>query len=411
MISCRSKKKTSRRDIIKAILFIIAASSVLANYYFFAEERTTFTTKLISEKDALIIPESSKNQTDVLSVEQKIDENRNENNALIIPDRKNETDILVLVMGELGALEKWYNILKSIDATFSFIYASFDAQISQEQNAIYMENATFPFQVIFIPGTTWTQGRNILAEEAIRLEKKRGKEFSHWLFMDDDVVPLCYEECKTFYGDGSCWQNVFNFISSSKVPDNASTIYPQMDTTKDRYDGMKALSTPDALFAAFKREYVPYMLPYPNLREGYSQWMSQAALFCVMRTCLKSSVVNIPYIHLHNSLSRPYERGLILDQMKQIVKDNYVTDEFGFETCLSYTIHDIQQNLDSTEWVPVEESDKFSTLIPSPELTKCAPMKKRFETWKESVLSVEQKIDENRNENNALIIPESNRNN
>lgn len=87
--------------------------------------------------------------------------------------------------------------MKAVDASFSFIYASFDIQISQEQNATYMEDATFPFRAKFIPGTTWTQGRNMLAKEAVRLEKKRGKKFSHWSFMDDNIDAKCEDEMIT----------------------------------------------------------------------------------------------------------------------------------------------------------------------------------------------------------------------
>lgn len=308
-----------------------------------------------------------------------------ESHPLIIPDRKNETDILVMVMGQLKFLDKWYNILKSVDASISFVYASYDIQISQEQNATYLDDATFPFKAKFIPGTTWTQGRNMLAKEAVRLEKKRGKKFSHWLFMDDDINVKCEDEMiRIVYGNESCWQNVFNFISSSKVPENISTIgaIPELNPQP----GLQAVSTADAYFAAFKREYVPYMLPYGKLSKGFSQWMSQAALFCIMRTCLESSIARIPYIRIENDLSRSYKRGLYIHQMKRIIKYNFVTEELGFENCMKYTLADVNQGLGATEVVPLVESEKFSSLIPSPELTKCAPMKRRFETWEKRIL-------------------------
>ena len=354
------------------ILFLLSVASVF-NYIVFINLNTTE----IKKSSVVVVLEEPDKVPSLLQ--------ENYKDAIIIPDRKNVTDIAVMVMGELSVLDEWYNRMKDIDATFSFIYASFDAQISQEQNVKYIEDAVFPCRVIFTPGT-WTEGRNLLAEEAIRLERKRGKQFSHWLFMDDDVVPNCTgreEIINTVYGDGSCWQNVFNFISSSKVPDNASTISLSVRSV----GGLQAVSTTDALFAAFKREYVPYILPYGKLREGYSQWMSQAALFCIMYTCLESSTVLVPYIPRYDSHHREYVRGCLSDQMKQVVRDNYVSEELGFEACLSdgYEDETCMQETNKTELVPLEESERFSTLIPIPELTKCAPMKNRFEIWRKGI--------------------------
>ena len=62
-----------------------------------------------------------------------------------------------------------------------------------------------------------------------------------------------------------------------------------------------------------------------------------------------------------------------------------MTEELGFENCMKYTLADINQGLGATKVAPLEESEKFSSLIPSPELTKCAPMKRRFETWEKRI--------------------------
>ena len=229
-------------------------------------------------------------------------------------------------------------------------------------------------------------GRNLLAAEALRLESTRGKEFTYWLFMDDDIEVNCEEEAKAIYGDGSCWQNVFNFMSSSKVPGNISTIVTIDHQLNGFRSGFQAMSSADAFFAAFKREYVPYMLPYATLNEGYSNEVSQNALFCVMRTCLKSSAAIIPFIKFHNVRQNPFIRGMELDQIQQVIRDNYVSESFGFETCLSYSIGDFKQNMDLTPLVPIENADTFNELIPPPELEKCEPMKARFEKWKNEVL-------------------------
>jgi len=54
-----------------------------------------------------------------------------------------------------------------------------------------------------------------------------------------------------------------------------------------------------------------------NWERVFSQWMSQAALFCIMRTCLESSIARIPYIRIENAMSRSYKRGVYIRQMKK----------------------------------------------------------------------------------------------
>ena len=67
-----------------------------------------------------------------------------------------------------------------------------------------------------------------MAEEALRLEKARGKKFDYWVFVDDDLDITCADEetegMKEVLGDGSCWKKVINFVRSGQVPDNASSI-------------------------------------------------------------------------------------------------------------------------------------------------------------------------------------------
>lgn len=114
-------------------------------------------------------------------------------------------------------------------------------------------------------------------------------------------------------GKGKCWQKIFNFISSDQVPEKVSTVALARHETGP--PGFVGVSNADAMFAAFKREHVPYLLPYATIREGGSEWTSQAALFCVMQTCMKSSVLYIPYVGGINEAHREYTRGLNITEM------------------------------------------------------------------------------------------------
>lgn len=76
-------------------------------------------------------------------------------------------------------------------------------------------------QSMYIPNTTWTEGRNLLAKE-MRLEEERlGRMYDFWVFADDDVE-LCIHG--TEKNDG--WQGLASFIDylTDDIPPNATTV-------------------------------------------------------------------------------------------------------------------------------------------------------------------------------------------
>ena len=214
-----------------------------------------------------------------------------------------------MVMGERIHFFQWYERLKDIDANVFFIYASFDEELPSkggisEGNYTCMRNDTaLRCQTIFIPNTTWTEGRNLLAEEAVREEKRSGKLFTYWAFADDDIschisnhemANKIYRDTDATWEDLKCWQHVFDYMGSSIVPERASNIAMPYRTHASSF---QAASNIDACFVAFKRDDVPFFLPYPALRPGFSWWMSQAALFCVINTSFRQSTALVPYIY------------------------------------------------------------------------------------------------------------------
>jgi len=105
----------------------------------------------------------------------------------------------------------------------------------------------------------------------LSVRRGRGKEYSYWLFLDDDVEIKCNPQVannKAPLSLRECWQKVFNFISSDEVPEKVSTIAVLRNRAALNNSGSVAFSNADAMFAAFKRERVPYLLPYATLQEG-----------------------------------------------------------------------------------------------------------------------------------------------
>ncbi len=297
---------------------------------------------------------------------------------------KEDTEILVIIMGEKSTFPMWLERLGSIDGSLSLLFGSFDEKIPQDA----CENDyDLPCQVAFINGTTWTEGRNLLAGEAVRKEFGRKKKYDYWMFLDDDVEADCsqggWAMIETL-GKGSCWQMVFNFIASDDVPENASTItLPRREGER----GFAGFSSTDAMFAAFKRDRVPYLLPYVTLKEGSSQWTSQACLFCIMRTCMKSSAVFVPYVAGLNPIHRDYIRGKEVQEIRDTIADNYHDEKAGFFPCTDYSAAHIEPYTQATG--TFETGRKLNTNIPPPELEKCSPMKERFKRWAREQLELE----------------------
>ena len=201
-----------------------------------------------------------------------------------------DTKIMMVVMGPKEKFPDWVKILSAINnITLSFIYGSFDEAISTDECDSHKLHAdrNFDCSTLYIPNTTWTEGRNMLAGEVLKREKsdddedaKKGEVYDWWVFADDDLVPSCAEatySMEALFGKGgegeSCWQKVFNFIKNDQnnIPEKVTTLSMPWARVGLARKGFIGTSQVDAFFAAFKRTYVPYLLPYATLEDGVSQ--------------------------------------------------------------------------------------------------------------------------------------------
>ena len=297
---------------------------------------------------------------------------------------KPPVDIVVMVMGEAAVFRTWLHRLHSIKGQLTFIYASFDKEILLTKDELELD---FNYDTLFVPNTTWTEGRTMLGEEALGKEKARKKEFDYWLFADDDVDFTCLEneESRSFFGDEeNCWQRVFDFIARDDIPAKASAIVPRLSAASAivprlsaAVESMAAMSTYDALFNAFKREYVQYLQPYPKLPKGFSEWTSQAALFCLLKTCMPGSAVLLPFMEVHNSGHREYTRGLNDTEIQIVIRYNYDEDEMNFHPCPKPFKTDQNQDFIHGFQSLSELNDNMQTS----DITQCDAMKKRFQQW------------------------------
>lgn len=222
--------------------------------------------------------------------------------------------ILLMVMGAAKYFTYWHEELRS--APCDFLYASYDSDIN-------MDNT------MFIPGTTWTEGRNLLAAEALRREHNR-LPYQFWGFADEDVVVKCAQN-KTkqnthpFPPDG-CLAHLIRILTmSGAMPDRAMALALHNEPKRDL-----AVTTPDADFNIFRRSFVPFVLPYATLPKSRtllqtiqvfhhphlplktkcSQWTSQAVLFAIMHVCGKSGFYSPAGFYLENTRHAKYAHGI-----------------------------------------------------------------------------------------------------
>lgn len=165
----------------------------------------------------------------------------------------NETSIIIAVMGEAKYFQKWYTTInkasnlsndsmlkrKTNRRAVTLLYGSFDAPIN---TSLYSKRNELVNSIdcrsIYIPKTTWTEGRNLLAQE-IRLDDERlNKKYDFWVFVDDDVRLSLYGQ-KTS-DDGQGFGSFIDYLAD-ETPPNATTVSA---STYQR--GVEAVTTQDA---------------------------------------------------------------------------------------------------------------------------------------------------------------------
>ena len=289
---------------------------------------------------------------------------------------KSDFSSIIMVMGEAEMFFTWIERLRaiSIDNAFVvFLYASYDRLLPRDGCGMVSNGTNVECDTMFIPNTTWTEGRNTLAGKAFKKEMLVGSTFDWWLFFDDDVELECI-------GEGACLDQILRYLASNNVPDNITAVAAQgpLDATP-----LRAVSAVDALFQAFRRKYVPYLLPYATLIKGSSEWLSRAVNFCLVKECFPSSVLNMPGIIAKNKLhTRPYIRGISDAAVQGAIAYNFCNVAEDFCPCEEFT--DWKQNSD------LITAQNFSILeqnMPEQKLDHCKPLVSRFDKWAQKMMT------------------------
>jgi len=191
------------------------------------------------------------------------------------------------------------------------------------------------------------------------------------------VEPSCQPEADQVQGRESCWQKVFNFISSDAVPEKASTIALPWKSKA----GFASTPNADSFFAGFKRKYVPYLLPYATLQKEASEWISQAANFCLVTTCAPYSAVFVPFVNSTTTMSWKYIRqGFNIENIRPAIATNYENALTDFHPCSEWNdvAHYTLGELASFVTGPYSTPEELNQNIPDPQFSHCVTLKERF---------------------------------
>lgn len=151
---------------------------------------------------------------------------------------------------------------------------------------------------IFLPGSSWTSGRNSLYAYASKLQQERGLRAEYLVFTDDDVE--IYAENET--ADA---RSLFHTALSNVQPAVATVGCRQYNPTKEAQNrcGSNAPCAPDidASFNAFHATAAPILLPYDEHFDKDDWWSSQAILIELMLASMPEHVVQFNRFFLKNT--------------------------------------------------------------------------------------------------------------
>lgn len=233
-----------------------------------------------------------------------------------------------------------------------------------------------------------------MAAHALILEKKNAIDFDTWLFLDDDVVlelspqasvkaPRLFREILD--EDTSGFQYLFGFIAHQDETIPSMAMGFGAPKSYKQASGFMSTSNVDANLQGLRRSVVPYLIPFATLPRGFNEAYSQMVLNCLVQTCWPQSMAIVPFVRRKNEAHRRQKSDrMTFDGVDTIIKSQYTTKNFSACPHIASAaglrqLSDVTKSYDS-----VVELDKH---IPTHAADDCSFLVRRFEAWREKVLS------------------------
>lgn len=249
--------------------------------------------------------------------------------------------IAVTIQGKAEQLVMWQNVLANMStkSEIDFFCLLYDSTVDSTTINAWYQWLVAPHSplkgLIYNSTTTWTTGRNMLAQAIYAEEVKRAKQYTYWMFLDGDAWLTNCEKCPSgTIGAACCWDYLFGDVLSSDYS------FATVSTLANEIEALTRLSETgslnktfvfkdcaDAQGQAFHRDAVPVILPYHADLDVVSWWSSQAILFRYTSGCLPGSNVGLgrhflPQMGMHAD----YPRGR--GHAGEITEESVVTTLF-----------------------------------------------------------------------------------
>ena len=183
--------------------------------------------------------------------------------------------------------------------------------------------------------TTWITARNMLYERALIEEQLQGWRWAYFTFGDGDIkvaCPITKKLSKTNQSNGdeivvakhfrslvSIQQSLFSNISSNQCFILFDTFLlsasPAIAAITEMgipilFDGLltQIVYHIDAMFNAFHRDALSFVLPYCS-RYDHRSWRTSQAILIYRSLCLYGHVIQFNAVHIIRQIHRPYPRN------------------------------------------------------------------------------------------------------
>lgn len=212
---------------------------------------------------------------------------------------------LFIVMGRGGHLRHWKNMVLNtpVLSHVHMILGVFDEPVESLSC-----DQPDKIKCISVKGTTWTTGRNSLAQAALEWESQTKNKYTYWTFADADIQLWClYGNSPELQVKDECFSSYDAFLHTTNMPVvtliQKGQYHPHMDSL------MSSLEAFDAAFNSFHRDAVRVLLPYQADLDGITWWSSQALLWFKVRCFAPLYAVAPLYVFYFNPEHSDYPRN------------------------------------------------------------------------------------------------------
>lgn len=211
--------------------------------------------------------------------------------------------------------DDYFSSLESEDS--DCIILSFREQLKNRKNSIYR------------PNTSWSQGRNMLLEEAYKTQKK----YEYYIFMDDDAR-IVVKNSNMKDGLQKFKETLLQNRPAIGFPDyfwhlRDTSEHNRFSTQEIRSKSFNSPMFFDACINAFHSSIIKEILPYQDKFDSINWWLSQEIMNHYISKFINNSVLQINELITINLLSEPYPKALgtgILNKGAEYIDNLLIND-------------------------------------------------------------------------------------